>query len=52
MRACSSPPFFLLLLVFPWIAGRKVAAWGVSVLCLLRELGSVVDCGCEVACEW
>lgn len=25
--------------MFPWFAGRKVAASGVSVLCLLRELG-------------
>jgi hypothetical protein len=40
VRACSSPPFFLLLPVFPLAVGkRKVAAWGVSVLCLLRELG-------------
>lgn len=22
------PPFLLLLMVFPWVAGRKVAAWG------------------------
>ena len=50
VRACSS--LFLLPLGVPLGWGkRKVAAWG-ECLVFSFCVGSVVDYGCEVACEW
>lgn len=50
VRACSSPPFFCLSRVSGVFSGERGGALGFGLSCFCVR--SVVDYGCEVACEW
>lgn len=50
VRACSSPPFLFAACFRRVFWGVCVGAWG--LVCRVFCVKGVVDCGCEVACEW